>query len=68
MGHSSWRKAAPRREHNERSQPAALARKWSLLEVKQDCKLQTRNYHTKQASLVVLRDKAAACRMSFTTA
>jgi len=36
MGHSSWRKSAPRREHKERSQPAARARKWNLLEKKKD--------------------------------
>lgn len=55
---SSLRKAAPRREHKERAQPAARA-KLGLLEKHKDYVLRSQNFKKKQATLHKLKQKAA---------
>ena len=55
---SRWKNAAPRREHRERSQPAARA-KLGLLEKHKDYKERAVAYHRKQDRLQALKLRAA---------
>lgn len=55
---SRWKNAAPRREHRERSQPAARA-KLGLLEKHKDYKQRAVAYHRKQDRLQALKLRAA---------
>jgi U3 small nucleolar RNA-associated protein 11 len=57
MAFSSLRKAAPRREHKERRQPKSRAR-LGLLEKHKDYVQRARNFHTKEAQLKNLKEKA----------
>jgi U3 small nucleolar RNA-associated protein 11 len=54
---SSWKKFAPRKEHKERSQPLKRKR-FGLLEKHKDYVIRARDYHRKEKTIKMLREKA----------
>lgn len=57
MAFSTFRKAAPRRTHHERSQPASRA-KLGFLEKHKDYVVRAKNFHFKQKRILALQEKA----------
>lgn len=57
MSATTFKNAVRRREHYERSQPAARA-KYGLLEKHSDYKERAKNYHAKEKRIAALRSKA----------
>lgn len=55
---SSLRNAAKRKEHKERAQPAARLARHGLLEKHKDYVLRAKDFHKKEATIKVLRQKA----------